>query len=174
MKYSVVPVKILFFDEVSRKTNEFLVAFHTDKPMTAFLTETLEDLIKTLMRKFICKDLCHKSCSKIAKLDFNNANHQKPTHLADLCFAVNHELLMQLWKSGNKITGSQILKFKKEAVGFSGILYNHYRVFPPGGGEGGGSPNPSPHPKICLFSPAPHLEKSPPPKVNPRPTNNNF
>ena len=154
MKYSVVPVKILFFDEVSRKTDEFLVAFHTYKPMTAFLTETLEDLIKTLMRKFICKDLCHKSCSKIAKLDFNNANHQKPTHLADSCFAVNHELLMQLWKSGNKITGSQILKFKKEAVVFLVILYNHYRVFPTGGGEGRGVPTPPPTQKFA-YSPLP-------------------
>ena len=141
MKYSVVPVKILFFDAVSRKTNEFLV-FHTDKPMTAFLTETLEDLIKTLMRKFICKDLCHKSCSKMAKLDFHNANNQKPTHLADLCFAVNHELLRQLWKSGNKITGSHILKFKKEAVGFLVILYNHYNL--PGVVRVGGVPTPPP------------------------------
>lgn len=50
--------------------------------MTPFLTETLEDLIKTLMRKFIRKDLDRdKSCSEMAMLDFNDVNHQKPIHL---------------------------------------------------------------------------------------------
>ena len=72
--------------------------------MAPFLTETLEDLIKTLMRKFIRKDLRDKSCSEIAKLDFNDVNNQKPTHLVDLGFAVNHEI--QLLKSSKKITDS--------------------------------------------------------------------
>ena len=84
--------------------------------MAPFLTERLEDLNKTLMRKFICKDLRDKSCSEIAKLDFDDVNNQKPTHLVNLGFAVIHEI--QLLKSSKKITDSQILKFKKEAVGF--------------------------------------------------------
>ena len=84
--------------------------------MAPLLTEPLEDLTKTLMRKFICKNLPDKSCSEMAKLDFNNLNNQKPTHLVDLGFAVNHEI--QLMKSNKKIFDSQILKFKKEAVGF--------------------------------------------------------
>ena len=109
VKDCLVPVKLLFFEEVAKKLNEFLVVFQTDKPMAPFLTETLEDLIKTLMRKFIRKDLRDKSCSEMAKLDFNDVNNQKPTHLVDLGFAVNHEI--QLLKSSKKITDSQILKF---------------------------------------------------------------
>ena len=88
--------------------------------MVPFLTETLEDLIKTLIRKFIGKDLRRKSCSEMEKLDFNDVNNQKPTHLVNLGFAVNHEI--QLLKSSKKITDSQILKFKKEAVGFLATL----------------------------------------------------
>ena len=91
--------------------------------MAPFLTETLEDLIKTLMRKFIRKDLRDKSCSEMAKLDFNDVNNQKPTHLVDLGFAVNHEI--QLLKKSKKITDSQILKFKKEAMGFLVTLCTH-------------------------------------------------
>ena len=49
--------------------------------MAPFLTEALEDLIKTLMRKFICKNLHDNSHSEIAKLDFSEVNSQKPTHL---------------------------------------------------------------------------------------------
>ena len=37
--------------------------------MAPFLTETLKDLIKTLMRKFNGKDLLDKSCLEMAKLD---------------------------------------------------------------------------------------------------------
>ena len=65
MKDCLVPVKLLFFEEVAKKLNEFLVVFQTDKPMAPFLMGTLEDLIKSLMRKFIHKDLC-ESCSEMA------------------------------------------------------------------------------------------------------------
>ena len=60
MKDCFVPFKLLFFKEIAKKLNEFLVVFQTNKPMALFLTET-EDLSKTFMRKFIRKDLCGKS-----------------------------------------------------------------------------------------------------------------
>jgi hypothetical protein len=123
VKDCLAPVKLLFFEEVAKKLNEFLVVFQTDKPMAPFLTETLENLIRTLMSKFIRKDLLGKSCSEMAKLDFKDVNNQKPTHLVDLGFAVNHEI--QLLKGSKKITDSQILKFKKEAVGFLATLCTH-------------------------------------------------
>ena len=123
MKNCLVSVKLLYLKEVAKKLSEFLVVFQTDKLMAPFLTETLEDLIKTLTRKFIRKDLCDKSCSEMAKLDFNDVNNQKPTHLVNLDFPVNHEI--QLLKSCKKITDSQILKFKKETVGFSATLCTH-------------------------------------------------
>ena len=82
--------------------------------MAPFLMETFQDLIKTLMRKFIRKDFRDSSCSEMTELDFNDVNNQKPTYLVDLGFAANHEI--QLLKSSKKITDSQILKFKKEAV----------------------------------------------------------
>ena len=52
----------------------------------------------------------------MAKLDLNFVYNHKPIHLVDLDLAINHEI--QLLKSSKKITDSQILKFKKEAVGF--------------------------------------------------------
>ena len=90
------------FQGSCQKLNEFQVVFQTDKAMAPFFIETLEDLIKTLTRKFTHKDLCDKSCSEMAKLDFNDVNNQKPTHLVDLGFTVNHEI--QLLKSSRKIT----------------------------------------------------------------------
>ena len=100
-----------------------MLVFQSDKPMAPFLMETLEDVIKTLVRKFIFKDFHDKSCSEMAKLDFNDVNNQKPTHLVDLGLAVTHEI--QLLKISKKITDSQILKLKKEAVGFLATLCTH-------------------------------------------------
>ena len=100
-----------------------MLVFQSDKPMAPFLMETLEDVIKTLVRKYIFKDFHDKSCSEMAKLDFNDVNNQKPTHLVDLGLAVTHEI--QLLKISKKITDSQILKLKKEAVGFLATLCTH-------------------------------------------------
>ena len=60
----------------------------------------------------------------MTELDFNDVSNQKPTHLVNLGFAANHEI--QLMKSSNKITDSQILKFKKETVG---VFSNFVRPF---------------------------------------------
>ena len=48
VKDCLFPVKLLFFVEVAKKLNEFLVVFQTDKSVAPFLMETLEDVIKTL------------------------------------------------------------------------------------------------------------------------------
>ena len=123
VKDFLVPVKLLCFEEVAKKLNKFLVVFQTDKPMAPFLMKTLEDLIRTLMRKFICKDLHSKSYLEMEKLDLINVNNQKPTHHCWFKFCCDHEI--QLLKSGEKITDSQKLKFKKEAVGFLITLCIH-------------------------------------------------
>ena len=70
MKDGLVSVKLLFFEEVAKKLNEFLPIFQTDKSMAPLLKKILEDLIKTLLGKFICKDLVDKSCSEMVKSDF--------------------------------------------------------------------------------------------------------
>ena len=59
----------------------------------------------------------------MGKLGFNDGNYQKSTHLVNLGFPVSHEI--QLLKSSEKITDSQILELKKEAVGLLAILYTH-------------------------------------------------
>ena len=75
------------------------------------------------LRKLICKDLHDKSCLEMAKLDSNNVNDQKPSHLVNLGFSFNHEI--QLSKISKEITDSQILKFNKEAVEFLATSCTH-------------------------------------------------
>ena len=53
------------------------------------------------------------------KIGFNDGNYQKAPHLVNLGLPVSHEI--QLLKSSKKITDSQILKLKKEAMGLLAI-----------------------------------------------------
>ena len=43
-KDPLVPVELQFFKEIAKSLNKFLLVFQTDKPMVAFLAETLEQL----------------------------------------------------------------------------------------------------------------------------------
>ena len=70
MKDGLVSVKLLFFEKVAKKLNGFLPIFQTDESMAPFPTKTLEDHIKTLLSKFIHKDLADKSCSEKVISDF--------------------------------------------------------------------------------------------------------
>ena len=47
----LIPVKIKFFEEVTKKLNEILTLFQTDQPMTLFLAETLDGLVRFSMEK---------------------------------------------------------------------------------------------------------------------------
>ena len=53
----LVPVKLQFFKEIARSLNKLLLVFQTDKPMAAFLPETLEQLVCYFCSKFVKKDV---------------------------------------------------------------------------------------------------------------------
>ena len=55
-KDPLVPVKPQFLEEIAKSLNKFLLVFQTDKPMAAFLAETLEQLLCYFCSKFVKKD----------------------------------------------------------------------------------------------------------------------
>ena len=117
VKDPLIPIKVLFFEEVARKLGEFLVIFQTDQPMAAFLVETLHDLLLSFMEKFVPKSILEKnsSCLSLMKIVLNAVNNRKPVDRIDLGFAVTHEI--QLLRKRNKsVTDIMILHLKKEAV----------------------------------------------------------
>ena len=61
VKDPLIPIKVLFFEEVARKLDEFLAIFQTDQPMAAFLVETLQDLLLSFMEKFVPKSILEKN-----------------------------------------------------------------------------------------------------------------
>ena len=47
----LVPVKMIFFADIARTLNKFLVTYQTEKPMVPFLADSLEDILRTFSSK---------------------------------------------------------------------------------------------------------------------------
>ena len=84
----LVPVKLLFFDNVAKQLNTFLLLFLTDL-MAPFLVETLDELI----REFCAKEIMEASTTvSFTKIDFNKTANQKSVDQMDLGFAVKYDI----------------------------------------------------------------------------------
>ena len=67
----LIPVKLVFFQDIASILNLFLFVFQIDSPMILFLIEALDILIKSLCTKFIKKNIPKNSCTtmKLIKID---------------------------------------------------------------------------------------------------------
>ena len=67
-----IPLKLRFFEEIAMSLNDFLVTFQTDNPMVPFLTESLDNVLRTLcgLRKYVLEEA--SSVYKLLKVDFND------------------------------------------------------------------------------------------------------
>ena len=90
----LISLKVLFFEQVAKKLNDFLVLFQTDKPMAPFLAESLEELLRYFMDQFILKRVLEKASTQwsLIKLDPLDRNNRKPVKEVDLGFAVNLQI----------------------------------------------------------------------------------
>ena len=115
----IIPVKMIFCEEVAKKLNEFLTLFQTDQPMAQFLGEAVADLVRFFMEKFILKSVMDKAHSSISltKIDLNNVTKQKPSCM-DLGFNLNNKI--KLPKVRKKVTNMivMLVRFKIEALDF--------------------------------------------------------
>ena len=90
----LIPVKIIFFEDVARTLKKFLTQLQTDQPIAPFLANTLAGLVRFFMERFLLKsviDKCHSSIS-LTKIDLNDFTKQKLSCLMDLTFAVNYKI----------------------------------------------------------------------------------
>ena len=91
---SVIPLKIIFLEDGAKKLNKFLTLFQIDQPMIPFIAETLNNLVRFFMEKFILKSVMDKAHSFISltNIDLNDVAKQNPSCLVDLGFPVNYEI----------------------------------------------------------------------------------
>ena len=82
--YPLIPVKLAFFQEIASKLNSFLLVFQTDKPMIPFFVEVLENLLRTLLAKFIKKDVLQTACSTLKLIEIDISDKKLRTSVGDL------------------------------------------------------------------------------------------
>ena len=100
--------------------------FQIDKPMTPFLAETLEVLLRWLVVKFVRKNVLAKvsTCGALIKIDPCKKNNQKQISDVNLGFAVNQEIRSPK-QVNRRVNGGMIFQFKKEAVAFLSTICSH-------------------------------------------------
>ena len=101
-KDPLVPVKLRFFEEISKSLNKFLLVFQTDKPMAEFLIVTLEQLLGYFCSKFVKKAVMSKASttSKLIKIDLIDENNIVSVTSLNLSFW--HKVRIETAKKGKK------------------------------------------------------------------------
>ena len=90
----LVPVKLQFFEGITKSLNKFLLVFQRDKPMVAFLAEALEQLLCYFCIKLAKKDVMSRAstASKLIKIDLNDDNNLVSVVNLDFGFGMKYEL----------------------------------------------------------------------------------
>ena len=83
--------------------NDFLVTFETDNPMVPFMTESLDNVLRTLCGRFLSKDVLEEASSiyKLLRVDFNDKTNQVSLYSVDLGFAIKHDV--KILKNSGKL-----------------------------------------------------------------------
>ena len=103
-----IPLKLRFFEEIAMSLNDFLVTFQTDNPMVPFLTESLDNVLRTLcgcfLRKYVLEET--RSVYKLLKVDFIDKTNQMSLDSVDLGFAIKHDV--KVLKKSGKLNENQL------------------------------------------------------------------
>lgn len=118
-------IKFKFFGSVADTLNSFLVKFQTNNPMVPFLTQSLEEIIRSFASCFILKEVLVKAntCLRLTKIKFDDTNVHKPPVDVDPGIGIKLEL-SALQKSG-VITANQVLNFKRDVTKFLSKMCSH-------------------------------------------------
>ena len=106
--------------------NDFLVTFETDNPMVPFMTESLDNVLRTLCGRFLSKDVLEEASSiyKLLKVDFNDKTNQVFLYSVDLGFAIKHDV--KILKKSGKLNENQLRNLRSGALEFLSSLCTHF------------------------------------------------
>lgn len=109
----LLKTKIAFFATVATSLQGFLTMFQSPAPMVPFLYKNLDILIRSLLERFIRKDVVNKkNISFFLKLDFNNKNYFLPLSSTDIGFRANKYL------KESKVSEKEKLEFLNDCQQF--------------------------------------------------------
>ena len=115
-KDSLVPLKLQFFEDITKTLNSLLFLYQTDKLMVPFLAESLETLLRSLCARFFRKDVLEsaKTASLLIKLDVADKTNWKDVNSDDLGFGIKYELRRLI--VSKKVASMQAVLCKKRSI----------------------------------------------------------
>ena len=73
-----VPLRMQFFRFLTKKLKPFLLQFQSDKPMVLFLSDSLEELVRSLMKVIVKKEVLEEASTvlNVTKIDIAKSSNQ--------------------------------------------------------------------------------------------------
>ena len=107
-------VRLHFFKFVPSLCRALLVSFQSDKPLIPFLSSSLENFIKRIMKMFVLPDVIEKANTsyKLIKLDLTKEDTCLPPELIKLGTATNENL------KSLHVSNEVKLKFRRDCLRF--------------------------------------------------------
>ena len=115
-KDHLIPIKLRFSKSVAAKLKAFLKEFQTDFPMLAFLAESLDSLLRGLMKPFVRQAALDEATTpfKLSKIDINKQENLLPMEKVKLKVGVKTASKDAV--TASKIPDAKVIQFKKDAV----------------------------------------------------------
>ena len=68
----LVPIRLQFFQDIANQLHGYLEIFQTDRPTVPFLSDSLECLLRNLMKMIVMEGTTTSAAFKLVKLDLSN------------------------------------------------------------------------------------------------------
>ena len=89
-----VPLRMQFFRFLTKKLKAFLLQFQSDKPMAPFVSDSLEELLHSLMKVIVKEEFLEKASNSLSvtKIDIAKSSNQLEAEQAKLGTALRQSL----------------------------------------------------------------------------------
>lgn len=107
MADNMLKPKLAFFQSLAAEFEPFLRAFQTDDPLVPFLYDSLMMTLRTIMQRFIKKEVLEKT-KNLAKLDLSNSENFRSYKEFDLGYGTREYL-----RESKPLNDLDVLTFRK-------------------------------------------------------------
>ncbi|XP_023681158.2 uncharacterized protein [Paramormyrops kingsleyae] len=108
--------KLHFFMAMSRTFQPFLEKYQTDQPVMPFLHKDLTELLKSLLRRFVKKELLDVSVVKLARLDATDVQTWVPPKDVDIGIGASSVLKALLQSKSSRVGELAVMMFRKDCI----------------------------------------------------------
>ncbi|CAM4573936.1 unnamed protein product [Leuciscus chuanchicus] len=116
-KDPLILAKLQFFMALSRTFCPFLKKYQTDEPVLPFLCRDLTELMMSLVRRFIKRELLQDITPfKLTKLDTDDQKNWVSASLTDIGLGAESVLKALQSKSSNRVGDLTVLEFRRDCI----------------------------------------------------------